>query len=268
MSCIPVRRLKNAITGAPAVTTPAVQNAVKAVHATLKVAISKLNDGGGKRIWSSPASSLTEILDPRGASKLSNFTWNRNCNWCDTPPKPSYITMYKKPIKQGSPLANCGWVRVLRHMSPENIAVSGPLAWCLSKLCHGRTKLSTKNAVLLPNPNVYLQNIGPFKYLGIKVVTSSSNKEPYQVHPSTNYIKLQGTAAPQVVQLIFEAHLWGNSMLRPQSWNDLQAQAPTNVVTSGATKSPCFKRSDFSSHWWQLEKWRMETGKTSKNHNK
>ena len=137
-----------------------------------------------------------------------------------------------------------------------------------SKLSHGRTKLSTKNAVLLPNPTVYLQNIGPFKYLGIKVVTSSSNKETYQVHPSTNYIKLQGTAAPQVVQLIFEAHLWGNSMLRPQSWNDLQAQAPTNVVTSGATKSPCFKRSDFSSHWWQLVKWRMETGKTSKNHNK
>ena len=77
ITCIPVRRLKSDINGAPALTTPAVQTAVKVTHATVKVPgpTNELQDGGGKRIRSSPASSFTEILDPRGASKLGRFTW-------------------------------------------------------------------------------------------------------------------------------------------------------------------------------------------------
>ena len=76
ITCIPVRRLKSDINGAPALTTPAVQTAVKVTHATVKVPgpTNELQDGGGKRIRSSPASSFTEILDPRGASKLGRFT--------------------------------------------------------------------------------------------------------------------------------------------------------------------------------------------------
>ena len=86
ITCIPVRRLKSDINGAPALTTPAVQTAVKVTHATVKVPgpTNELQDGGGKRIRSSPASSFTEILDPRGASKLGRFTFRMQLVWYTT----------------------------------------------------------------------------------------------------------------------------------------------------------------------------------------
>mmetsp|Transcript_76411 Transcript_76411/g.126137 ORF Transcript_76411/g.126137 Transcript_76411/m.126137 type:complete len:208 (+) Transcript_76411:189-812(+) len=64
-------RLKSAMIGAPALTTPAVHTPVKTVHAVAKVPISKDKDGGGKRMRNSPGTSFTTIFDPRGGSRLT-----------------------------------------------------------------------------------------------------------------------------------------------------------------------------------------------------